>query len=232
MAADDSLPAPGLDGLGRFVNRRELGLLRPVLEAGETVHYAVEGSAGDRRGLLAATDRRIVWVVHRWFRPRVRSFPYDSVERLDVIRDADESVITLVVPGGDFTVARCARHPANEFGTRAAEAARRATSTFRLVIADPGARTLHQTARELELRLDRVDRMLERGSMTAAEHKVARRRLLEQAGLPTDLADAKGQVSEGGKAAVRGEAEPGRRRPEVMDRHKAGKPAKPNVKRF
>ncbi len=228
--AQDAPPAPGLDALGRFVNRREVALLRPVLADGERVLYALEGRVRDKAGLLAATDSRIVWVRRGLFGAKVRSFPYPEIQEIHVGVDPDEAVVTLAVPGEDFVVARCPRREANEFGTRAADAARRTTATFRLVLADPNARTLTDSMKDLDARLARVDRMLERGSMTQKEHRVARRRLLEEAGLPTDIPDAKGRVSEGGRTAVRGEAVPGAKRDEFLHGKKDEK--RSTVKRF
>ncbi|HLF16256.1 MAG TPA: PH domain-containing protein [Candidatus Thermoplasmatota archaeon] len=207
MAAREVVPAPGLDALGRFVNRREIASLKPVLGEGERLLYAVEGHARDRRGLLAATDLRVLFVSKGWIRTKVDDFPYEDLKELAVSLDRDDAVVTLRGGDRELVVAKADKLGAQELGERANDAARLRKSSFRLVRADPNAPTVTSRMKAAEERLERLDRMLARRSMTAAEHRVARRRILEEMGLPTDLPDAEGRVSQGGRVAVRGDPE-------------------------
>lgn len=164
---------PGLDRFGRFINRRELDALGPTLRAGERVLYAVEAHL-DGKGLLAATDRRILFLRLGWLRRRVQSWPYAAVVALRVRLDVDDALLTVATKAGDVAFARVPK--------RGAEALAKAVKQRPPA---PGEVVEFQDARkprprtEQEQRLDRLDRMLERGTLTRAEHERARRAVLE-----------------------------------------------------
>ncbi|MCA1818741.1 MAG: PH domain-containing protein [Halobacteriales archaeon] len=140
--------APGLGELDRFVNRRELDALTPMLSEGESIRFAMDGASGGRRGVLAATDRRILFVSKGLLRRHVQEWDLDDVTRVDVEAGVDDATLTVRDP-------RMA-DPVEEGGT-----------------------TIE--------RLRRLERMRARKSITEPEYKVNRRRILEDAGLPTDL---------------------------------------------
>lgn len=165
---------PGFDRFGRFINRRELDALAPALAAGERVLYAAEAHR-EGKGLLAATDRRILFLRVGWLRRRVRSWPYAQVAAVRLRLDVDDAVVTVTTKrAGDVAFARVPKRAAEAF----AKAVKERPPAPGEMLDFQDARTPRQRT-EQEQRLDRLDRMLERGTLTRAEHERARRAALE-----------------------------------------------------
>lgn len=170
--------------LDHFVNRRELRALQSALEEGEELRATVDGSHSGRRGVLAATDCRILFITKGLLRATIEQWEYDAVDGLEVERGVNDSTLTLLAPQ-PFVVTGARKDGAAAFQ----EAVRRsmANRTFRLarVVRDGQAPDVEEGS--VEDRLRRLERMKERRIITSAEFKVNRRRILEGAGLPTDL---------------------------------------------
>jgi len=180
-------PPPGLDALGRFVSRRELGALAPVLAEGEQVLYAVDGHHDGKPGILAATDRRVVHVRARLLGRQVTAWDYDDVRHAQSQAGVDDATVTLHLPERAFVLTGVRKAGAE--GLLAALRPLVADRTFRpaRVVQDARHADPVEEGESPTARLRRLDRMRARGAITEAEHKVNRRRILEDAGLPTDL---------------------------------------------
>lgn len=165
--------APGFDRFGRFVNRRALGALQPELRPGERVLYATEAHR-ERAGVLAATDRRILFVWAGWWRRHVAAWTYAELRAVRVRRDVDDAVVTLTTQAGEVPFAHVRKANADAF----AQAVKTRPPA-------PGEPVRFQDQRKRprtvqEQRLERLDRLLERGAMTRAEHERARRAVLDE----------------------------------------------------
>lgn len=182
---------PGLDRFGRFTSRDELNALRPKLEQGETVLYAV-AAIGDRKGLLAATDRRILWLSQGPLQVRTATYSYGEIRRMAVELARDGATITLSCPDGDHRFTRADRQGAQAFAARVQQMPRlqeyrRVEVTGITEEAAPAAAPRPETTQE---RLSRLDRMLEKGSITEPEYRANRRRILENDDSLRDLHSA------------------------------------------
>lgn len=174
----------GLGGVQKFLSRDEVALLTQALEEGERVRAAAGGLLGRTKGLLAATTHRIVFVAGR----KVRSWGYSRVERVHAEVDLDDAALTLHADHEVFVVKNVHRLAAQAF----ADAVRDATPTtqfrrVRLVDATQDASLDHGLHSIVNERLQAIRRQLDKGSITEAEYRANRRRILETAGLPTDL---------------------------------------------
>jgi hypothetical protein len=173
----------GLDGLGRFVGRREVALLRRRLEGDERILGAADATRGRRRGLLAATDRRIAWVSRGVLRRTLVSWPYEEVAKVEVHVARDGATIDLLLGAGSATFTRADRAQARAF----AEAVKRASPrrAFRRVTAVRDPATVTPVAELLEepyrSRLARLERMHERGTLTEPEYQTTRQGILDEA---------------------------------------------------
>lgn len=163
----------GLDRFGRFVNRRELDALAARLHEGETVRAAVEAMHAGRRGVLAATERRLLFVRRTWLGPRAVEWGYRQVGGLTRTARVDDAVLRVrVSPSGlaEFTVPKAEAEAFEDaFATRPR---------------GPGE-LLDFTPSQAELdrrsRLERLDRMLERGSITRSEYERSKRAIAAEA---------------------------------------------------
>lgn len=162
----------GLDRFGRFLNRRELTALARQLDEGEQVLAAVEAVL-DKRGVLAATDRRLLFVRRSWLGARARSWRY---ARLDARSDREAARLELQTPQGPVAFTGIPKDQAREFQ---AAVARRPPAPGELVdFSLPPAEAARRK------RLERLDRMLARGSLTRSEYERAKRSLDDETGVP------------------------------------------------
>lgn len=155
---------PGLDKFGQFVNRRELDALRPSLAEGERVLRLLEARHG-RKGLLAATDRRLLFSTSGFFRRKALSWSYPDVVALKVLRAVDDATLTLTLRQGAVEFTGCRKADAEAF----VEAVRRRPPPpdAPLDFTPPHLRPKD----ERTLRREKLDRMLQKGSITKSEHE-------------------------------------------------------------
>lgn len=172
----------GLDGLGGFVSRREVGLLRRRLEGDERILGGVDAVRGRRRGLLAATDRRIVWVAAGVLRRTVASWPYEAVVKVEVQVARDGATIDLLLGPTSETFTRADRAQARAFAAAVKSASPRRAFRKVTAVRDPAKATpLEELLEEpYRSRLARLERMHARGTLTDPEYQATRQRILEE----------------------------------------------------
>jgi hypothetical protein len=158
-----AVEAPGLDQLGRFVRRRELARLERALGAEERLLHVLEAQHG-RRGVLAATDRRLLFIPAGMLRRKPTAWPYAEVVGLKVVRAVDDAVLRLTLRAGEAQLTGC-RKAAAEALVRAVQN-RPPGPDDPLDFTPPGQRP--KTPRQQ--RREQLDRMLQKGSITKAEH--------------------------------------------------------------
>jgi hypothetical protein len=155
--------ASGLDRFARFLNRRELAALRRALGDGERVLHALEATHG-RKGLLAATDRRLLFVAGGLLR-RKRAWPYGDVVSLRVSKAVDEAALTMTLRAGEAVFTGCRKREAEAFARAVKE--RPPPPDAPLDFTPP-----HLKPKDpLQVRREQLDRMLRKGSITKAEHE-------------------------------------------------------------
>lgn len=179
---------PGLDQFGRFTSRAELSALRPKLQQGEVVRYAV-AAVGDRRGLLAATDRRVLWLSQGTLQVRTASYAYGEIRRLVVEVDRDGATITLHCPDGEHRFTQADRTLARAFAEQVRTVPRLAEFRRVELLDEPEEAPAPKSSLDerTQERLQALTRMREKGSLTEAEFRANRRRILEavEATLPS-----------------------------------------------
>lgn len=154
--------APGLDRFARFLDRRELAALRRAVDDGERVLHAMPATHG-RKGLLAATDRRLLFVRSGLLRRRT-SWPYGNVVGLRVSKAVDEATLTVTLRGGEAVFTHCRKRDAEAFATAVKE--RPPPPDAPLDFTPPHLRPKDPR----QVRREQLDRMLRKGSITKAEH--------------------------------------------------------------
>ena len=165
----------GLDRFGQFVNRRELSALAGQLGDGEQVLAAVEAThAGlGKRGVLAATDRRLLFVRARLLGAQALAWPWRQVQGLSRSSGIDAAAISVRAGGAAVAFVSIRKAEAQQF--EEAVAARPRGPGELLDFAPTVAEA------ERRRRLERLDRMLERGSITRSEYERSKRALAAEA---------------------------------------------------
>lgn len=72
-----------LDGASRLLGRKEIKELPSVLWEDERIEQMVQGVYGEALGVLAATNKRLVFVDKGLLRMRVEDFPYDRISSIE-----------------------------------------------------------------------------------------------------------------------------------------------------
>lgn len=160
--------AKGLDRFGRFLRRREWDALNRGLNANETVLAAVEATL-DKPGLLAATSQRLVFVRRSWLGTRSHAWPYGKIHRRS---ERDAATLTLAARGGPVVFGHVPKQQAKEFE---AAVAKRPLGPGELMDFSLPPQELARRKR-----LERLDRMLQRGSLTRKEYEVAKANLVAE----------------------------------------------------
>lgn len=157
--------APGLDRFGAFVNRRALAALARDLKPGEVVFHVLEATLG-KRGVLAASDRRLLFVVPGLLRRKPQEWRHVAVSAVKLTKAVDDATVTLELRTGPPVVfTACRKREAEAFVQAVRE--RPPGPDDPLDFTPPELRP----KTEKQLRRERLDRMYRKGSMTKAEYE-------------------------------------------------------------
>ena len=157
--------APGLDRLGAFVNRRALRALGSALRPGEVVTHVLEATHG-KRGVLAVTDRRLLFVAPGLLVRRKAEWRHGAVAGVELTKAVDDatlSVLMRVGPPARFT--GCRKREAEAFVKAVQERPPGPDDPLDFTPAELKPKT------ERQLRRERLERMYRKGTMTKAEYE-------------------------------------------------------------
>jgi hypothetical protein len=88
----------------KLLVRQEIKRLPDLVEPGEELVTAASGRYEDRNGLLAITDRRILFVDDGFVRKRVEEFHYNRVSSIQWKSGMLSSMLTIVTSGNKATI--------------------------------------------------------------------------------------------------------------------------------
>lgn len=164
---------PGLDKFRQFTSRRELEALRPALEDGERIVHLLEASRpGGKRGLLAATDRRLLFATAGWLRRKAAAWSYADVTGLKVTKGVDDATVTATLRGGPEAVfVGCRKREAEAFAKAVRERPPGPDDPLDFTPEEQRPKTPRQLKRE------RLQRMLRKGTLTQKEYELRMRTL-------------------------------------------------------
>lgn len=157
--------APGLDRFGAFVNRRALAALARDIKPGEIVFHVLEATLG-RRGVLAGTDRRLLFVAPGLLRRHAQEWRHVAVAAVTVTKAVDDATVTLELRAGPpvaFTA--CRKREAEAFAKAVRERPPGPDDPLDFTPAELRPKT------EKQLRRERLERMYRKGTMTRSEYE-------------------------------------------------------------
>lgn len=157
--------APGLDRLGAFVNRRALAALGAAIKPGEIVFHVLEATHG-KRGVLAVTDRRMLFVAPGLFARRKAEWLHGAVAGVDLAKSVDDAAVTLRLRvGGPAVFTGCRKREAEGFVKAVGERPPGPDDPLDFTPSELKPKS------EKQLRRERLERMYRKGTMTKAEYE-------------------------------------------------------------
>jgi hypothetical protein len=157
--------APGLDRFGAFVNRSALSALGAALQRGEIVSHVLEATHG-KRGVLAATDRRLLFVAPGLLRRIKKEWRHGAVADLKLVKTVDDATLLVHLRvGPPVAFAACRKRDAEAFVQAVRERPPGPDDPLDFTPAELRPKT------ERQLRRERLERMYHKGSMTKAEYE-------------------------------------------------------------
>lgn len=163
--------APGLDRFGAFVNRRALAALARDLKPGEVVFHVLEATLG-RRGVLAVTDRRFLFVAPGLLRRHAQEWRNVAVAAVEVARAVDDATVSLELRAGSpVAFTECRKREAEAFAKAVAERPSGPDDPLDFTPEELRPKT------DRQLRRERLERMYRKGTMTKSEYERSLRAL-------------------------------------------------------
>lgn len=157
--------APGLDRLGAFVNRRALAALGAALRPGEVVSRVLEATHG-RRGVLAVTDRRLLFVAPGLLFRSKGEWRHGAVAGVELAKAVDDATVTVRLRVGPPAVfSACRKREAEAFVQAVRERPPGPDDPLDFTPPEMRPKT------EAQLRRERLERMYRKGTMTKAEYE-------------------------------------------------------------
>lgn len=98
------LPTNKLPRGWKMTVRREVKKLPGLLHDGETVLNMAQGKYDDRQGLVAVTDRRIVFLEEGMTRSRVEDFTYEKISSVQTGKSMMYGTLTIYASGNTAEV--------------------------------------------------------------------------------------------------------------------------------
>jgi hypothetical protein len=136
-----------------------------VLDAGESIEYAVQGKLGKTSGLLVATDRRVFFVNQGLIKTQAESFLYTKISSVQYKTGLLRSSIALIVDARTLII----DHVLNDFAVKMADYLRE-----RIERKDEPRAALPDAVSQLE----RLAKLKEQGVLTDEEFQAQKKKIL------------------------------------------------------
>ncbi|MHB1262483.1 MAG: PH domain-containing protein [Thermoplasmatota archaeon] len=157
--------APGLDRFGAFVNRRALAALARALKPNEVVFHVLEATWA-KRGVLAVTDRRLLFVAPGLLRRHAQEWRNVAIAAVELAKAVDDATVTLKLRAGPpVAFTNCRKREAEAFVQAVRERPPGPDDPLDFTPAELRPKT------EKQLRRERLERMYRKGTMTKSEYE-------------------------------------------------------------
>ena len=103
------------DELAQLTDSSDVAKLRSLLEPGEIVFRLIVGFHEGSDGVLAATNRRILYADQKFVTSKVLEYTYEEIAAIVYATHLVTQEITLVYTSGSFTITSVAKDHGNRF---------------------------------------------------------------------------------------------------------------------
>ncbi|NLU70526.1 PH domain-containing protein [Streptomyces sp. HNM0574] len=155
--------------------KREITHLPEVLWEGEDVELLATGAYGAGVGLLAMTDRRLIFLKHGVMSQRLEDFPYSRISSVQWHSGPVTGTLTVFASGNKADITGVPKADGKALSDR-----------LRMVIAQGGAAAKSPetpaspvTGGDIAERLNTLDQLRAAGAITDAEYRERRARILD-----------------------------------------------------
>jgi hypothetical protein len=159
-------------GTSRLLLRKEIKELPNILWDNERVDKLVQGYYSGGRGILVATDKRLIFVDKRLFDLKVEDFPYDKISSIQYETGLLLGKITIFTSGNEAVIEKIMKPRAREF----CEYVRASITNTPKRAAAPQAQA--NSGMEVVSQLERLAKLKEQGILTEQEFAEQKRKIL------------------------------------------------------
>jgi hypothetical protein len=153
-------------------SKREIRKLPEVLWEGETVQMLAGGSYGGGTGLLAMTDRRLLFFKHGWVSQKLEDFPYSKISSVEWRGGLALGSLVVYASGNKAEIKNINKNDGRPM-----------SDALRHRIADgagsPAAPAAPTGAQDVASRLQTLDQLRAVGAITDAEYQDRRSAILD-----------------------------------------------------
>lgn len=93
-----------LDGVSKFLSRKEINELPKILWENEAVENMAQGTYNNGSGLLVASNKRLLFIDKGWFSLKVEDFPYDKISSIQYETGMLSGSITIYCSGNKAAI--------------------------------------------------------------------------------------------------------------------------------
>lgn len=159
-----------IDGWTKFFSRREINELPNVLWPNERIEQFGGGTYEGKRGVLVATNRRLIFLDKGLIRLKVEDFPYDKVTSVQVETGLIMGKLTILGSGNKAVIDSVPKDQARQLGDH-----------VRRRLNKPAAQAGSDRAADgddVVSQLERLAKLRQQGLLTDQEFTLQKRRLM------------------------------------------------------
>lgn len=165
----------------KFGARREIRRLAGHLHEGEAVQYLAGGSYGGGLGLVALTDRRLLFLREGWTGKATEDFPLDKLSSIQWNSGLAQGTLTVFASGNKVEIKQIYKTD----GARISDAIRNRQTSPQA--ATPTPATVQPPQDGIGDQLTKLWALVQAGAMTRDEFEAAKARLLGPASMRTTI---------------------------------------------
>ena len=157
-----------------FGSKREIAKLPEFLWEGETVEMLAAGSYGGGLGLLAMTDRRLIFLKHGFMSQKLEDFPYANISSVQWQGGMVQGTLTVYASGNKAEIKNITKAD----GKAMSDKLRQVVS----VVASPAGQVTQEVpvpGQDVASRLATLEQLRTAGAITDAEYQDRRSKVLD-----------------------------------------------------
>ncbi|MEX0996865.1 MAG: PH domain-containing protein [Flavobacteriaceae bacterium] len=164
-----------VDGLSKFLGKREIKELPNILWENENVENLIQGTYNNGNGILVATNKRLIFIDKGLvFGLKVEDFPYDKISSIQYSTGLLLGKLTIFASGNKAIIDNVEKQRVRLFG----DFVRNKISSKENENASPATSSNEKSQDDIVTQLERLAKLKEKGILTDEEFVQQKQKLL------------------------------------------------------